>query len=261
MKQLLLLILLIFPIGLLFGQKESFVLSGKLVDKQSHNPIDNIKILNITQKNFTYSNNTGLFKTICSKNDTLVFSGMGYFPKQLTINDSIIAKLDFLLLYLEPEFYELKEVTINNLGTYNDFKRNFLTIKPKQDFVIDLGIPGVKPGIPRLLDDDYVKSAGFAIKSPISFLYYNLNEKEKSKRKIYKLIYEAPITYEIEKKYNRDKVGKWTGLTDFELNEFIVFCNFDRNFLLHANEIEIIIKTMEKLKEFQQKKEAGNNNK
>lgn len=261
MKQILLLFFVICLSEILFGQNESFVLSGKLVDKLSHNPIDNMKILNITQRNFTYSNSSGIFKTICNRNDTLIFSGLGYFPRLLAINDSVIAKSNYLLLYFEPEIYELKEVTINNLGTYHDFKRNFLSIQPKKELVINLGLPAIKPGIPKLLDDEYVKSAGFAIRSPISFLYFNLNEKEKSKRKIYKLQYEAPITYEIEKKYNREKVGKWTGLTDFELNEFIVFCNFDRNYLLNTSEFEIIIKTQEKLKEFQQKKEVENNNK
>jgi hypothetical protein len=243
---------------LVFCQSESIILCGKVYDKLSFNAIENIKIINQSGKINTYSNNLGFFQINCIKNDTLFFVGIGYNSKTIIINDSILAKAQNLILLLDPEIYELKEVTINGLGTYKDFKRNFLTIKPKDELVIDLGLPEIKPGLPRLLDDDYVKSAGFAISSPISFLYYNFNEKEKSKRKIYKLMYEAPTTYEIEKKFNRDKVGIWTGLKDFELNEFIVYCDFDRNYLLNATEFDIITKTQEKLKEFQDKKSIEN---
>jgi hypothetical protein len=255
------LFLILITTKLVFCQNESIILHGSLYDKLNFSPLENIKIINQTGKINTYTNNSGFFQINCIKQDTLFFVGIGYDTKTMVINDSILSKAQNLILLLDPEIYELKEVTINGLGTYKDFKRNFLTIKPKDELVIDLGLPEIKPGIPRLLDDNYVKSAGFAIFSPISFLYYNLNEKEKSKRKIYKLMYEAPMTYEIEKKYNRDKVGLWTGLTDFELNEFIVFCDFDRNYLLQATELDIITKTQEKLKEFQVKKSVESSNK
>jgi len=254
LKRTLAIFLQLFLSTQVFCQNEPFVLSGKLLDKQNLNPIENFNITNKTRKRYTYSNHLGLFQIACNKNDTLIVNGIGFLPKTIIVNDAILLQKDFLIIMLEAEIYELKEVTINNLGTYNDFKKNFLTIQPKKELIINLGLPNVKPGIPKLLDDNYVKSVGFAMKSPISFFYYNLNEKEKSKRKIFKLIYEAPITFEIEKKFNRDKVALWTGLKDFELNEFIVFCNFDRNYLLMVKDYEIIIKTQEKLKEFKQKK-------
>ena len=59
--------------------------------------------------------------------------------------------------------------------------QNLKLKKPKEELIINLGLPYVKTGPPKLLDDNYVKSLNFAVNSPISFLYYNLNEKEKSK--------------------------------------------------------------------------------
>ncbi len=256
MKRIIAFAFLLLTTTLLYCQNDSFLLTGKLFDRFSYKPIENLKIINLSRKLFSYSNNTGLFQILCFKKDTLIFNGIGYFTKSFVVNDSIKAKSGSLIILFDPEIYELKETTINGLGTYNDFKKNFLAIKPVEQKPIILGLKPVKPGPPQIYNEKYVKSIGFAVQSPISFFYYNLNEKEKSKRKIFNLKFEAPITYEIEKKYNREKVGIWTGLTEFELNEFIVFCNFDRNFLINATEYQIIIETQEKLKEFKLKKEA-----
>jgi hypothetical protein len=257
-KKLFLVFCLFLISKVLLSQDDTFVLNGRIYDNTNFQAVPYIKITNASKKTSSYTNVNGIYQIICGQNDSLIFSGTGYKKVIIQVNDSVKYESRNFLILMEPEIYELNEVAIFDLGTYSDFKRKLLAIEPKKEMVIDLGLPSVKPGPPDLVNDNIVRSLGFALASPISFLYYNLNEKEKSKRKIYKLIAEAPITYEIEKKFNREKVGLWTGLTDIELNEFIVFCNFDRTYLLNAKEYDIILLTKKKLEEFKQKKSLEN---
>lgn len=136
-------------------------------------------------------------------------------------------------------------------GTYEDFKRKFLALKIKE--MPDLGLPKASPGLPKLLDESYVGSLGFALTSPISFFYYNMSREEMNKRRLIELQERDKIQRKIETKYNRQNVSNWTGLKEPELLEFMYFCNFNDAFLLQANEWDIFIAVKAKLTEFKKK--------
>lgn len=51
-------------------------------------------------------------------------------------------------------------------------------------------------------------------------------------------------------KYNRELVGRITGLEGIELNEFMIFCNFDPGFLLESTDYQIAEAVLRKLEEW-----------
>lgn len=175
-----------------------------------------------------------------------------------TLNDTL--KLDSLIRNGLLD-YLIKDIDTNRLkdkavlpGTYEEFKRKFLALKLDNE-PIDIGLPKAKPGIPQLLDDNYIKSLGFALNSPISFLYYNFSKVERSKRKHIRLRYESEEYAKIDKKFNRHKIQYWTGLKEKELDKFILFCHFSLEYLLTSNEYDIILKIKEKLVDFKKAEE------
>ncbi|NJK85949.1 MAG: hypothetical protein HC906_08250 [Bacteroidales bacterium] len=51
----------------------------------------------------------------------------------------------------------------------------------------------------------------------------------------------------IDQKYNRQIVEDLTGLKDLELDEFILFCRFDSDYLYRTSQYEILEKVLEKV--------------
>ena len=188
----------------------------------------------------------------------LIFGGFCYcqensieLPKIL--NDTV--KLDSIM---HNDFFDFvnKEVLKNALkeseklpDNYTDFKRKFLALKLDNE-PIDIGLPKVKHGIPPLLDKNYLSSPWFALNSPISFLYYNFSKAERSKRKAYELRHEKDQYAVIDNKINRHKIQYWTGLKENDLDKFILFCDFSFDYMLSANEYELIQKVKQKLQDF-----------
>ncbi len=165
-------------------------------------------------------------------------------------------KLDSVMMYNDYFNYINKEILKNHLkdsanlpSNYADFKRRFLALKLNNE-PIDIGLPKAKPGIPKLLDDNYIKSFWFAINSPISFLYYNFSKVERSRRKAYELRYEKDQYAVIDSKINRHKIQYWTGLKENDLDNFILYCDFSFNYLLSVDEYDLILKVKEKLQDF-----------
>lgn len=134
-------------------------------------------------------------------------------------------------------------------ATYEEFKRKFLALKIDNP-PLDIGLPKAKPGIPKLLDENYIKSPWFALNSPISFLYYNLSKTERSKRRVYELRHEREQYAIIDKKINRQKIKYWTKLPEADLDAFILYCDFSFDYMLKTNEYDLILRVREKLAEF-----------
>jgi hypothetical protein len=141
---------------------------------------------------------------------------------------------------------------------YSDFKRKFLALK-LDNGPIDIGLPKAKPGIPQLLDKDFISSPLFLLNSPVSFFYYNFSKLERSKRKAYELRHEKDQYAVIDNKINRHKIQFWTGLKENDLDKFILFCDFSFDYLLSANEYELIQKVKEKLGAFKKAEESKRN--
>ncbi len=163
---------------------------------------------------------------------------------------------NFEIIEIKPEPYDSSKFSreeyirlANILGNYTVFKWNFLEIRLNNE-VPDIGLPKARPGIPQLLDDKYLSSPLFAIFNPIDFFYFNFNRHEISKRKAYRLEAYAPIQRKIDAKYNRQNIEKWTGLKNDKLTKFVLFCNFDNNFLSQVNEYDLMVTINQKLQEF-----------
>ena len=144
---------------------------------------------------------------------------------------------------------ELPRDTLLFSLSFEEFKKRFLELRIAET-IPDLRLPAPSPGLPKLLDEHYLASLGFALNHPISFFYYNFNKKEQSKRKLIYLNHEDLKYASACKKYNPKKVQEWTGLKDARLERFMTYCNFSSDYILATNEYDIILLVMKKLDEF-----------
>lgn len=224
-----------------------FKIRGTVIDCKLNHYVSFAHVINETSGFATATDTLGLFTIIGKTNDILKISEVGFKSKFLLISEN--SKIEIQNICLLEDTIVLQEVTVFPFKTFSEFKSKFLSLKIENN---TYAIPGVTLKNPttihNLENEDYIKSIGFALKSPISYLYYNLNKREKSIRKFHKLENDKWNQYAIDQKYNPKIVEKITGLKSDETIKFMAWCNLSKEYLLTATDYEIIDKIKEKYK-------------
>lgn len=120
------------------GHAQSTVIHGAI---RGAAEVDGIHVINKTAAHFAISNTEGAFVIRAKLNDTILFSGISYLPKEIRITNAILVsqKMDVVL---EEAINVLDEVVVGKVLTgelLSDIKNAGL--KPKLNFY-NLGIPG-----------------------------------------------------------------------------------------------------------------------
>jgi len=221
--------------------------SGRLIDSQTGEPVQFVHIYNQTQSNAMISDTLGYFSIPVHLQDLLVATAIGYYNLPVYVSDSIFELNRFHTLKMIPRIYNIKEVNVSILGTYDQFKYKFLNLDvPNTDNRIN---PSVLNDIMAGIDTTGVVQPP-GIMSPITAIYNLVSKEGKSLKKLKKIQEEEEFLKQIDYKYNNDILERITGLKGIELYEFISFCNFSRKYLLKASEYEITEKVLEKLSEY-----------
>ncbi len=64
--------------------------------------------------------------------DTLVLSAIGYYYRKIIVTDSLLAASMPVTFEVSPRAFEIGEAKIVALGTYDQFRQNFVNLdKPK----------------------------------------------------------------------------------------------------------------------------------
>ncbi len=142
--------------------------------------------------------------------------GDSLWIKNIAFSDTIVVINNprlFYIIQMKKQTYPVKEVKIFEWGsTYEDFKQAFLALKPEKGLQEKLGLPIADPdAIPYDLDEEYIKSLGFAITSPISYFYQNFSKYEKSKRKLYRLEITKEKREVFRRIVSRENISELTG--------------------------------------------------
>lgn len=120
------------------AHSQSVDIKGKI---NAPHEVDGIHIINKIANRFTISNNHGEFVIQAKLNDTILFSGISYQPKEIIITKLIIASKEFTV-YLEELVNVLDEVVLGKVLT-GDLFSDITNADLKRDLdFYDLGIPG-----------------------------------------------------------------------------------------------------------------------
>jgi hypothetical protein len=247
------------PVNIAFSQishSNRSNLTGRLIDIETGKGIAFAQILNESLRIATISDTSGRYIIRGKVGDTLVFSVLGYLGKYIVINN--MNEGEILVTKLAPRNYDIAEVRVFGYSSYSQFKREFQHIKiPKtetdklrdnlQQIALDIG----KEARYQLAMEKAARGgnlASFSILSP----------EEIQRLKLKEIIKKERVQDAIDKKFNRQIVADLTGLKDRELDDFMLFCNFDTAFLIKTDQYDILLKVLEKLEAFKQiKKNTG----
>jgi hypothetical protein len=208
---------------------------ARILDSLTREPVAFAHIINTTRRIATISDTLGYFYIRTSPGDKLQLTAIGFAAGKLTIGYSILRSRLIHDILLQPIIYSIEAVRVNPLGSYEQFKNRFITVRlPESDNQIH-------PSVLQEIDEgtDTLDMLIMPIMSPVTALYNLLSKEGKSKRKLRKLLEQEEFERQIDFKYSPDIVSHITGYTGFELYEFMDFCSFKKDFLLNATYYEI----------------------
>lgn len=220
---------------------------SKLISADStESVITRAHVINTTQKLGTVSDEYGTFTITANVGDSIMFSAIGYETLRIAASDSMYT--NNRIVRLIPTTYELSEVNIGILSTYDRFKQGVLGQESQtNNFGID-PISKFEVYTPPLPNQGGL-NIPFVI-SPVTFLYNLLSKEGRQQRYLLSVVNGTADHVVIGEKFNGLIVNQLTGLKDDELVKFMSYCNFPKEYLLQASEAEINRAVMQMYREY-----------
>jgi hypothetical protein len=220
------------------------LIRARLVNSRTGTPVVFARVIDKNLRAGVLSDSLGVFSLTARLNDTLYVRSISFYPAMVVVSDSLYWQLRIPEIPLQEQVYELGAVDIYGWGTYQEFKYKVL----HGDVPVDktkTAMDNLKRALRTLPEHPLQEQASIPLGSPVTALYMLFSKEGKSIRR-----YEAAkerdhiflLTYQ---KFNRDIVGRVTGLTGNLLDEFMMYCRPDDNFLLEANDYDIHRKILE----------------
>jgi hypothetical protein len=222
---------------------------ARLVNSRTGGPVVFAQVFSKELRSGAVSDSLGVFSLSVRMNDTLYIRSISFYSTTIRVTDSLIWQMRIPIIPLAEQAYEFGTIDVYGWGSYQEFKYKFLHTPAPEDKT-------------KKLQDDLMRSLKrgpsnggdvemrIPLGSPITDLY-NLFSKEGKFLRRYKRAVERDrvflLTYQ---KFNRDIVGQVTGLTGNLLDQFMLFCRPDDEFLLQANDYDIYHRILEDYERF-----------
>ncbi len=228
-----------------------FYFTARIIDRAINEPVQFAHIVNQTRGYAGISDTMGYFKIGAARNDLLLLTAIGYYDCPFHLSDSILSDPGIITIHMLQRIYPIQVVSVNQLGTYRQFKYKFLHLDiPEPNLKVN---PSVLKDIEMGSDSVYV-TENISLGSPVTAIYMALSKEGKSLRKYAKIKEEEQFRQEVADKYNREILEEVTGLSGPELYEFQKFCDLGKDFIRGATAYEIIEALYKCLEEFKKNK-------
>lgn len=235
------------------AQEKRVPFIGKIIHATEKTPVLYSLIVNKSTRESAVSDSLGFFNIRVSAGDTLYISRIGYYFRELSINYGLLHEKKIHIIELNEKISELTTVTINTLGSYQDFRYKVIHSElPKEKEQIN-------PEIAKAFNEKVVvlqPQASIPLGSPITAIYMMVSKEGKSLRKLEKLKEQERKVLSYSDKYNSQIVSRITGLKELELEKFMKYCNPDINFIMNSTEVDITAKILECLKTSTRRKQS-----
>ena len=251
-------IILIILSFFVVGKGQVKVLSSKVFDGITFQPLQGASVYNMNTKKFAFTDKEGSFSIAVSKRDTLVISKSIYRQLVVEVNDKIYyGAEDFFLYYKTTMLKEVRIFAIN--PSYEGFKKDIVEMKLPEyyDRASDVSLSDFEKANATYDANNpgnLLSLGGKMTTSPISFLYDKYSRKSRM-HQLYNEMqsYEDEVT-RVQDKYNREIVRDLTGLEGEELLNFMMYCRFSYYDLVRWDDETIRSKIKAKYYDYQYNK-------
>lgn len=236
MRKILLLLIFVATSILSFSQDTSiYVVTGKVIDAETLQPIPMVYLLNTTKRYGAQTDTSGKYRILLMKNDKIKISSIGYNTEELDIDFSkAVGNKINETIYLIPKTYNIGAIDI-----YSTRWSSFLYAASQAEIEEDITQKKLIHWVETIVGDQDLSSqnlkGGIQIPLPI------YTHREKMLRKIQEQQQIDQLNKMASQKFNKDFVSGIIGLDGAELDDFMRYCKFDRDFILRTSEYDLII--------------------
>jgi len=238
------------------GVTQNIEISGQVI---STNNVENIHIINKTQKKYAVSNSKGEFIIEVALSDTLVFSSVQHKLAYIALSSEDISKKK-ILVTLEPQVNELEEVVVGKVLTgdlFSDLKNS--DAKPEINFH-NLGIPGYI-GKPKTQSERLLFEAGefkpkmlFGLLTggiPLNPILNGISGRTKMLKQRVELEKKHRLLLGLKSRIGTDFFEEYP-LDDHLKMDFFYFCSEDSNFVerCEKSDLEALVFFKEKYQQY-----------
>lgn len=215
------------------AQKDTVIdITAKIINRDTGKPVAFATIVNIKKNTAILSDTAGYFHFTILKSDILRISAIGYRTANIFFTDSAYSKTKIYNITLVEKTYPIAKVNIYE-ARWKDFEYEFANLEIKKDETQE-----------RIIEwfQSIISTQDLALITSAAAIGIPINYKTKSERqKIIVAEFEKKDEEDrlIAKKFNNEIVAQLTGLKIEDTEKFILYCNFNRIYLLSANEYEI----------------------
>jgi len=216
---------------------ESTRVQATIISSTTKEPLEAVNVVNLNRVIGTSTDSNGVFDIRATVNDTLHLSYLGYKSIKVRVTNDWI-KFGNTEIELTDEALALEEVTVNQLKLtgYLEVDIKQIPIRTNNRFRIS-GIPnqGYEGGQTNVVN----KVLG-AIFNPADFLYKMFGKKPNQMRKLKEMKKNDEIRNQLAKRFDREMLTVLLQVDKYDLDEIVNQCNYSRDFINTANDLQIL---------------------
>ncbi|MFJ1428039.1 carboxypeptidase-like regulatory domain-containing protein [Capnocytophaga canimorsus] len=235
MKKILFLLVGLFC-SFLYGQQPT-EMQGNVFSMQSGQPMANVHILNLNKVSGVVTDEKGDFTIRAQVNDTLYLSFLGYKSLKVKITNDML-KFPGTKIGMTELAYALEEVIISphKLTGYLDIDAKYIPI----DESVRYSVSGLELGYEGRPKATTIGRVFNAIFNPADFLYRTFGAKGREMRKLEKIRKDNELSDMLASRYDRETLIELLQIDRNELEEMIRSCNYSNDFIMTANDLQIL---------------------
>ena len=238
MKNLLLLVF--FCTAMFFGvaQEETSV-KGIVISTTTDAPLEGVNIVNLNQVVGTSTDDKGAFTIKAKPNDTLHFSYLGYKSIKVRVTNDWL-KFGQTQIEMTELALALEEVVVRQLKLTGYLEVDVRQVPLKSNYRYSIsGLPnkGYEAGD---RSPNAVSKVLGAIFNPADFLYNMFGKKPNELRKLKQMKQDDQIRNQLASRFDREMIMVLLEVDRYDLDEIINQCNYSRDFIETANDLQVL---------------------
>lgn len=218
---------------LLFGvlnqiNAQQLTLYGRTISAQQAEIVQLASITNINSGKKYISNRQGYFKLFYTTNDTILITAVGYdsvYIQTSTLDPNMYN--DTMLVILKSKVVRLKELRV-------------VSSNPVRDSIARAAAEFLKNDPLMNNYDRVLNRQKGGLMSPLTAMYQQFSKEGRDAARFEEFMAYMEKQKQADRKYNRNVVKRVTDLPDVQLDEFMLYCRLDKDFVINASEYELV---------------------
>mgnify|MGYP001250994274 FL=1 len=231
--------LLIFSFITNYSLAQDQTLTGFVENSEDNSPIPSVHVINLSQVVGVISDEKGKFEVPAKLNDTLYLSYLSYKPIKVRVTNDLL-KFKNSKIQLTELAYALEEVIVSPYKLTGYLEIDARNIPISRSFRYSI------PGLPSKGYEGGSRNIGAfskivnSIFNPADFLYNLFGKNPRQLNKLKQMKDDYRIRELLASKFDRETLKELLQVEKVDIDEILRNCNYSDNFILSANDLQIL---------------------